>query len=131
MKIICSSLLSQEKVDHETLAYKMSLILHIYASTSKNISYIYIEREREKFSKQMEQKYMMLYQCNYDKKRLHWSLSIAHDSLHHVEIKSKGGKPLWCGGQMKWSRETIIRKQSKFALQQQIINYTKQLLVHL
>ena len=94
MKIICSSLLPQEKVDHETLAYKMSLILHIYASTSKNISYIYIEREREKFSKQMEQKYMMLYQCNYDKKRLHWSLSIAHDSLHHVEIKSKGGKPL-------------------------------------
>ena len=51
MKIICSSLLPQEKVDHETLAYKMSLILHIYASTSKNISYIYIyiEREREVF----------------------------------------------------------------------------------
>ena len=49
MKIICSSLLSQEKVDHETLAYKMNLILHIYASTSKNISYIYREREREVF----------------------------------------------------------------------------------
>ena len=31
------------------------------------------------------------------KRRLHWSLSIAHDSLHHVEIMSKGKKNLSCG----------------------------------
>ena len=37
---------------------------------------------------------MMLYQCNYDKIRLNRSLSIAYDSLHHVDIMSKGKKHL-------------------------------------
>jgi len=64
----------------------------------KNITNTGAERERERererenkirICKSNGRRYMMLYQCNYDKNRHHWSLSIAHENLHHVEIMSE------------------------------------------
>ena len=46
------------------------------------------------------------------KKRLHWRLSIAHDSLHHVDIMLKGKKPLTQRSIEVSVWNTIIGKQS-------------------